>query len=876
MATYKITLTKTGTPRWTGGPDALWYDSVSMLFYLDSNMTENLSGGRIEIPTSECFRFTGYYRNGACLIADDGDVGALKATLMESASTMTLSAPGERTSCLLVLDYGSWTDSGTIYRKWTGSDADGPWYDNYLCEGESIVGVPSKHRDGYVFGGFYTSSGGTGSQVIGPLFNFVGGSGGINSITPNTNGTSKLYAYWVSPRVVNIDLNGGTGLSNIYFDHINGIFYSDYNLTKSFERLAVPERMCYGLDGIYVGNGTSQSDMAFFPDGRRYMEWVPESANVTLKCLWSLTGIEIRFNKAGGSGGTDRVFCRKYGGVAYSWGWSSINGPVDFIEDGDKIEIPYRANKMFSGYYSGTNGTGTKYIDLDGYLLPELLSHRPNTNAESVQIFASWLSIFKIEFKKYNMEGGNDALWASPDTGRLYGDARATIPLDNNVYITPPSKECWRFDGYWSEKDGGVEYVTPAGKITSSFVSFAATVSRNSQIFEHATRISFKASLDANGGEAEHGTDVFYYDGSTLAFYADDFLETPVGAVTPPTRTGYTFLGYYDKKTSGGSKYVDADGTILVATALTADVKLYAQWRANTYVLYFDYGSGSGSVDQKTVTYDADIGALPSPSSAPPRMVFCGWFIGGVKITATTVWHRTEDATAVAGWMIESWSGKAKTTDWFNLRSPSLVPIESDSGEDGPRIVTRHYGKYSSGCADAASSLVWLNPTVKYMVVGSVNFVVTMGAAFAGASGYTGYMITSVEIDTRERGFPIVTVRATANEGEPAVNRFGITVSVAPRARAQALLGAIGSGTGHLQACTLRASCDPVVLAENMVPCASDVVNGRIEVSGDVRFDDIRNRVGPSAGSGFALVSREDTGGGTSYNVCRITVRKEL
>ena len=584
--------------------------------------------------------------------------------------------------------------------------------------------------------------------------------------------------------------------------------------------------------------------------------------------------IEIRFNRAGGSGGTDSVFCRKYGGVAYFWDWS--NGPIGEIHEGDKIDIPYRANRMFSGYYSGTNGTGTKYIDLDGYLLSELLSHRPDTNAETVQIFASWLSIFKIEFKKYSMEGGNDALWASPDTGRLYGDARATIPLDSTSYVTPPSKECLRFDGYFSEKDGGTEYITAGGRLTQDFLDFAATISRNVQIHAHMTRISFKASLDANGGEAEYGTNAFYYNGSTPAFYADSLLETPISAVTPPTRTGYTFLGYYDKKTNGGSKYVDADGTIIVNVVLTADVKLYAQWRANTYVLYFDYGSGSGSVDQKTVTYDADIGALPSPSSAPPRMVFCGWFIGGVKITATTVWHRTEDATAVAGWMIESWSGKAKTTDWFNLRMPSLIPIESDSGEGGPRIVTRHYGKYSSDCADAASSLVWLNPTVKYMVVGSVNFVVTLGDAFAGGSGNTGYMIKSVEVKTRERAFPIVTVSATANEGKSAINRFAVTVSVAPRARAQALAGAINPGSGHLQVCTLRASCDPIVLAENMVPCSSDVVNGRIEVSGDVRFDDIRNRVGPSAGSGFALVSREDTGGGTSYNGCRITVRKEL
>lgn len=71
--------------------------------------------------------------------------------------------------------------------------------------------------------------------------------------------------------------------------------------------------------------------------------------------------------------------------------------------------------------------------------------------------------------------------------------------------------------------------------------------------------------------------------------------------VTPPTRPGYEFLGYYDKQT-GGNQYYDKTGKGVktwTSSALTAT--LYAHWRE--YTVTFDFNRHSGDT---TVTQDGN------------------------------------------------------------------------------------------------------------------------------------------------------------------------------------------------------------------------------------------------------------------------------
>ena len=51
--------------------------------------------------------------------------------------------------------------------------------------------------------------------------------------------------------------------------------------------------------------------------------------------------------------------------------------------------------------------------------------------------------------------------------------------------------------------------------------------------------------------------------------------------ITPPTRSGYTFGGYYTGTNGSGTQYYTADGSSARTWNLTSATTLYAKWTAN-------------------------------------------------------------------------------------------------------------------------------------------------------------------------------------------------------------------------------------------------------------------------------------------------------
>ena len=101
------------------------------------------------------------------------------------------------------------------------------------------------------------------------------------------------------------------------------------------------------------------------------------------------------------------------------------------------------------------------------------------------------------------------------------------------------------------------------------------------------------------------------------------------------------------------------------------------------------------------------------------------------------------------------------------------------------------------------------------------------------------------------------------------------------RARPQNLLGAIavsgGKTTGgELHACSIQASCDPVVLAENMTPCASDVVGGRLELHAETLAAASESAPTMATSGGFTLIAAPPADEGANYRRYRVTARKEI
>ena len=204
-------------------------------------------------------------------------------------------------------------------------------------------------------------------------------------------------------------------------------------------------------------------------------------------------------------------------------------------------------------------------------------------------------------------------------------------------------------------------------------------------------------------------------------------------------------------------------------------------------------------------------------------------------------------------------AGFNQLVDYFGAASTALVLIRSSSGETRNNIETSH-----TGAIDARhTGGILLNPVCVYRVVADVTLSKTLGTAWAAETvtenGITtmmksGYMLTSMEVDTMERDFPTVTLSGTANEGANAINTWAVSVPIVARARAQNLMGAISYG-GALRSVKLVASANPVVIYEDNMPCASDIVHGAVDVSGECAALAGESVPAPANNSGFFALS---------------------
>jgi len=132
-------------------------------------------------------------------------------------------------------------------------------------------------------------------------------------------------------------------------------------------------------------------------------------------------------------------------------------------------------------------------------------------------------------------------------------------------------------------------------------------------------------------------------------------------AITKPTRTGYTFNGYYDA-TSGGTQYYKADGSSARTWNKTAATTLYAQWTPAKYnINYKDQNnanfSGSHATGYPTQhTYGT---ATTLKDATKTGYTFGGWHTDQActkKVTSLGATTYTAAITLYAKWTINQYT----------------------------------------------------------------------------------------------------------------------------------------------------------------------------------------------------------------------------
>ncbi|MDR0518528.1 MAG: InlB B-repeat-containing protein [Clostridiales Family XIII bacterium] len=202
--------------------------------------------------------------------------------------------------------------------------------------------------------------------------------------------------------------------------------------------------------------------------------------------------------------------------------------------------------------------------------------------------------------------------------GILQGRAIAQIVLGHPLAAFPTATRTgYTFSGWRSEVGGPVEP--------------GYTVERTQTVHAAWDANTYKITYDPAGGD-------------TMATpYKQVRFGEPTGTLAVPSRTGYSFVGWFRQ---GGTRASETD-----IYEVAGDTGVTARWSANTYTLTFDPMGGTVSTAQKKVVYDSIYGELPEPSHAVKR--FEGWHTapsGGEEITGMGDVKITGNTTLYAHW----------------------------------------------------------------------------------------------------------------------------------------------------------------------------------------------------------------------------------
>lgn len=225
-------------------------------------------------------------------------------------------------------------------------------------------------------------------------------------------------------------------------------------------------------------------------------------------------------------------------------------------------------------------------------------------------------------------------------------------------------------------------------------------------------------------------TVTFHANGGTLTGPAT--MDTVSGKLpelpAEPVRTGYAFLGWFDRA-SGGSP-------ITTATAIKKNLTAYAQWEKIEYTVTFDARGGvlEGEATARTENYLLST----LPEATMEGYTFLGWFdlpAGGNQITFDTVF--TDHTTVYAQWKSDNVSGDTGEMLTYQV---SVVNEKGEPVTSGVYVTWQNSERMETRIINNAGGSVSVQlPAARYTVV------LTMTGAYAGYCYDAASAVTTAE-----------------------------------------------------------------------------------------------------------------------------------
>ena len=274
---------------------------------------------------------------------------------------------------------------------------------------------------------------------------------------------------------------------------------------------------------------------------------------------WTANTYVVTFNKRSGTGGLDNV------SIVYE-----TTSPLP------TVTVPTRSGYSFGGYYTETNGGGTQRVRPDG----SWVNTTNTTFTAPTTLYALWY----VPSQAYDVtyyKGVADTGSVPPVQKKING-----VPLIleyNHEYTRNPTVVITKTVTVTYNPHEGVCPISTDKAITRATTTYTAN--------GWATTSTGAKAYDFGGSYTTNAAISLYPSFATSTTSATNTLTLPT-----PTRTGFTFNGWYTRAT-GGTKIGDAGA----AYNPTRNITLHAQWTELTYTITYKDG-GSTITDTKYYT----------------------------------------------------------------------------------------------------------------------------------------------------------------------------------------------------------------------------------------------------------------------------------
>ncbi len=352
-----------------------------------------------------------------------------------------------------------------------------------------------------------------------------------------------LYARWKAKSyTITFDANGGSEAPSAQTVKYNG----------TLPTISVkPKRPGYTFKGWY---DSVSGGIQYYNASNVAVKKYDKTSNVTLYARWKAKSYTITFNANRGS-------------KAPSAQTVKYNGTLPTIN-----VIPTREGYTFIGWYDSVSG-GIQYYNASNVAMKKY------DKKSNITLYARWKILYKKQIEKsytitFNANGGSKAPSSQTVT---YNGTLPTISVK-------PTREGYTFIGWYDSVSGGTQYYNSSNVAVKKY-------DKTSNITLHAVwkAKSYTITFNANGGSGTPSSQTVTYNGTL-----------PTISVKP-TKTGYTFMGWYDS-VSGGTQYYNASNVAVKKYDKKSNVTLYAVWKINELKIMYNGNGGKWNSNNTDLT----------------------------------------------------------------------------------------------------------------------------------------------------------------------------------------------------------------------------------------------------------------------------------